>query len=59
MFAKLGTHPENFLQILMVWDKTMHKAFRTHKTLQTKQFFFFFTFPIYQNYTLVLKPMFL
>ena len=45
----------NFLKILMVSDKMLHKAFRTHTTLNKqnpleKSFIF-----IYQNYTLALR----
>ena len=37
-----------FLKILMVSDKTIHKAFRIHKTLQTKPIKdFFFSLTIY------------
>ena len=40
--------PLIFLRILMVLDKTIHKAFRIHKTLQTKpirDFFFLHNLP--------------
>ena len=45
----------NFLEILMVSDKIIHKAFRTRTTLKTKPITHKkIVFPIYQNYTLVL-----
>ena len=40
-----------FLKILMVSDKTIHEAFRIHKTLQTKPISDFLFFTSYQNYT--------
>ena len=42
----------NFLKILMVSDKTLHRAYRTHKTLQTKPIREIFHF--HQNYTCTL-----
>ena len=46
----------NFFKILMVSDKMIHWAFRTHIPLY-KQYPLeeFFIFTIYQNYTLTLK----
>ena len=49
-------HPEmlifcNFLKILMVSGKTIHRAFRINKQIQSEIFFL----TIYQNYTLALN----
>ena len=42
----------------MVSDKEIHRAFRTHTTLQTKsKKYQFFIFTIYQNYTLALNRL--
>ena len=42
--------------MVLVSDKTIHKAFRIDETLQTKPIrIFFFIFTIYQNYTLAIK----
>ena len=37
----------NFLKILMVSDKTIHKAFRSHETLKTKPIREFFITTVY------------
>ena len=44
-----------FLKILMVSDKTIHKTFRIHKTLQTKnKLEKFLIFTVYQKYMFIL-----
>ena len=48
----------NFFRILMVSDKMIHRAFRTHTTLfkqNQSEIFFSSIFTIYQNYTLALR----
>ena len=45
----------NFLKILMVSDKTIHKAFRTHTTLKQNPLEKTLILTMYQNYTLALK----
>ena len=46
----------NFLQILMVSDKTIHKACRTHATLYKQNpLEKFLIFTIHENYTLALS----
>ena len=45
-----------FLKILMVSDKSIHKAFRIHKTLYNNPLKKTFIFTIYQNYTFGFKP---
>ena len=45
----------NFLRKLMVSDKKIHRAFRTHNSISKQNpFEKFFIFTIYQNYTLAL-----
>ena len=45
----------NLLKILMVSDEMIHKAFRTHATLDKRNpLEKFVIFSIYQNYTLAL-----
>ena len=44
----------NFLKILMVSDKAIHKAFRTHLTISKSDLIIFFFSLMYQNYTLAL-----
>ena len=43
-----------FRKIMMVSDKSIHKAFRIHKTIYKQNLFKenFFIFTLYQNYTL-------
>ena len=57
LWQNSGGHPEmlvfcKFLKILMVSDKTIHKAFRIHKMLLENPFREISIFTIYQNYTL-------
>ena len=40
----------------MASDKTIHKAFRIHKTLYKQNLLAEFIFTKYQNYTLALTP---
>ena len=49
----------NFLEILMVSDKTVHKAFRIHKTLNKQNPLEKKKITIYQNYTLALTAKYL
>ena len=44
-----------FLENIDGSDKTIHKAFRIHKTLETKLIREIFLFFMYQNYTLALN----
>ena len=49
----------NFLKMLMVSDKIIHRAFRTHTTLLTKPIGENFHFHFLPNYTLALTNPFL